>query len=454
VEIFRRAVDNFRMLIRLHHCVACWTILALLHFSLPLTARGDEWSLTTADLQSQPIIPRALTAEGLRVARPDGKTERIIPLDQFVSIQRTITESIPATAAFTLSLSNGDRIVGDPGTVDGEKLIWINPALGKIPVPFNRLMSIVRGSAPTPVDEPPKQDVVTLTNGDSVAGVFSGCADRKLTMQTDGGPAVVPLDSVKRILFAPTGARGAADSAHGYRIRLNDGSILTVAQATLDADQLKLTLKGKNPVSTVVPMTSVLAIEQSNGPVSWLSSHVPTEQIQIPYLSGSQSWPARFDLAVDGSPLTFDNRTYEHGIGVHAYSKLTFAIDPQWTVFRTQFAIDSKRDMPRKYAEVTVRILLDEKLVHEVKHVREGEISKPILLELHGAKTLTLECDYGDAGDTQAHLDWLQPALLRELPPPPAAPATMPSPTTAPTVTTSPSTMPSPKAVPVTQPAP
>jgi len=37
-------------------------------------------------------------------------------------------------------------------------------------------------------------------------------------------------------------------------------------------------------------------------------------------------------------------------------------------------------------------------------------------LDLKGAKSLTLEADFGDAGDTQAHLNWLQPALLRETP--------------------------------------
>jgi hypothetical protein len=40
-----------------------------------------------------------------------------------------------------------------------------------------------------------------------------------------------------------------------------------------------------------------------------------------------------------------------------------------------------------------------------------------VALELNGAKQLTLEADYGDAGDVQAHLDWIEPALLRQLSP-------------------------------------
>ena len=105
-----------------------------------------------------------------------------------------------------------------------------------------------------------------------------------------------------------------------------------------------------------------------------------------------------------------------HGIGVHAYSKLTFALDPQWKSFRTQYAIASPRDQPRRFADVTVRVLLDGQVVHEQPHFREGVLSPVVMFDLKSAKTLTLECDYGNAGDTQAHLDWLQSALLRAAP--------------------------------------
>ena len=387
-------------------------------------ARAQEWSLTTADLNSSPVLLRGLSADGFRVAGIDGKTERTIPPDQFVSVQRPAVDE-PPTPNFTLMLSNGDRLVGDPGAVVGERLTWLSPSLGKVSVPFNRLVAVSRGLNFSVPDEPPKQDVATLANGDSVAGVFTGCADQKITIQADAGPVAIPLDSVKRIAFAPTNA--AADESHAYRIHLSDGTRFTVADVSFDGDQLKVTLKGKTPVVVSVPPSTVLGIEQINGPIGWLSSQIPTENVQTPYLSGAQTWPAKFDLAVDGAPLSFDGRTYDRGIGVHAYSRLTFAIDPQWTAFRTQYAIDSHRDEPRKYADVTVRIKLDDKVVHEEKHVHEGVISNLILFELKGARTLTLECDYGDAGDTQAHLDWLQPALLRSLPVPVVTPTAQPA---------------------------
>jgi hypothetical protein len=420
---------------RLGRSIALAICCAFFLVATPLTraAGAEDWSLTTADLQSQSAVPRALSTDGLRVTSPDGKNDRLIPLDQFLSVQRPASEETPAPS-FTLVLSNGDRLVGEPGPVNGERLTWLSPSLGKIPISFNRLVAINRGLNFSTPDEPPKQDIATLANGDTVAGVFTNSADSKITIQADAGPVSVPLDSIRRIAFAPTG-NAAADSTRGFRVRLTDGSILTVADASLDAGQLNVTLKGKNPVAVKVPLGNVLGIEQTNGPVSWLSSQMPIESVQIPYLGGAPTWPARFDQAVDGGPLSFNGRTYDHGIGVHAYSRLTFALDPQWAAFRTQYAIDSRRDEPRKYADVTVRIKLDDKVVHEQKHLHVGEISKQVLIELKGAKTLTLECDYGDGGDTQAHLDWLQPALLRTMPALPVAPPVTASPTAAPPTT-------------------
>jgi hypothetical protein len=122
------------------------------------------------------------------------------------------------------------------------------------------------------------------------------------------------------------------------------------------------------------------------------------------------------DTAVDGSPLRFGSQVFDHGIGVHAYSRLTYAIDPGWKGFRTQYSIDSSEDFPRPLADVTVRIKLDAKTVHEQEHVRAGLLSPVIWIDLSGAKTLELEADYGNAGDTQDHLNWIEPALVRSIP--------------------------------------
>ncbi len=391
------------------------------------SAAAQEWTVNTSDFREAHVLFLGFTSEGVRVLNPDTKVESTIPMAQFVSLQRPSTDVSPTEPDFTLLMREGERLVGEPGPVVNEKLTWVNPILGKVQAPFNKLIAINRGSDTSVPDESPKQDVATLTNGDTVAGVFTDTADMKLTIQADSGATVIPMQSIKRIVFAAAGPARTASDARAYRIELTDGSLVTAADVAFDGSSLKFTLSGKDALAFKLPIDRIVGIEQVNGPVCWLSSLVPKENVQSPYLGGGQVWPARFNRSVDGSPLLFGNRTFDYGIGVHAYSKLSFAIDPQWKAFRTQYSIASNREAPRRLADVTVRILIDGKLVHEEKHFREGVLSPVVVLDLNAGKIITLECDYGAAGDTQAHLDWLQPALLHDEPISATEPATQAS---------------------------
>src|SRR5262249_29878501 len=139
-----------------------------------------------------------------------------------------------------------------------------------------------------------------------------------------------------------------------------------------------------------VPLSSVTGIEQINGPLIWLSSITPIESVQIPWFS-QRPISAQMDRTIDGDPIRLnDQPTY--GIGVHSYSRLVFPIEPGCKTFRTQYAIDG--DEP--WADVTVRIKLDDRVAFEKAHVTANAISDVVKLDLNGAKRLTLEVDYGE----------------------------------------------------------
>ena len=124
------------------------------------------------------------------------------------------------------------------------------------------------------------------------------------------------------------------------------------------------------------------------------------------------------DATLDGDPIRFADQTYAHGIGVHSYSRLSFAIDPSILAFRTRYAIDG----PQPYANVTVRIKLDGRIAYEQADVMAGKLWGPLVVETRGAKTLTLEVDYGKNQDVQDRFNWIEPALLRYVPKPAPAP--------------------------------
>jgi hypothetical protein len=161
-----------------------------------------------------------------------------------------------------------------------------------------------------------------------------------------------------------------------------------------------------------VDLSAVTSIEQMNGPISWLTQHRLVQNIYRPFFA--ENFPARFDRSVDGNQTIHERFSqFHHGIGCHSFSKLVYDLDGTYAAFRTQFVVDS--DSP--LADVTVRILLDDKAVVERKNLKAGRIESPIVVPLNNAKKLSLEVDYGENYATEGRFAWLDPALLRAMPP-------------------------------------
>ena len=277
-------------------------------------------------------------------------------------------------------------------------------------LPIRQVTAFVKSSSPAPdLDQPLARDLVQLANGDRVEGVVTGISPDKITLTVNGDATPIQLDAIAAIRFATAG-QSHPPADRGFRIRLTDGSSFIASEVKLDGQELILTLADQS--NRRLKLDAVSAIEQVNGPLLWLSSLKPVEDKQIPQFD--LTWPTRMDRGVTGARIRF-GRIYDHGIGVHAKSILTFSLEgpyQSYKAFRTQYAIDDDGDL----ADVTVRIRLDDRTVHTQEHVKAGKLSPVILLPLDGAKKLTLEVDYGENGDTQDRFNWIEPALLRDRP--------------------------------------
>jgi hypothetical protein len=375
----------------------------------------DDWTLTTADFQSHRVTLAAVGDSGIQVIE-SGKAATI-PLDQFLDLDRTVTT--PASPSMIVYLIGGDRLTGMPLGIKDEQLQWKQPLLGEVKLPLKRIVAIAKaGQNPPREDEARTEDVATLANGDTVHGIVGTLTSDSATISANGQDVPVPLSSINVLSFASTGEAKPPPPARGFRVSLADGSAFTGTKIELQKDSLRLT-PGTGDARSI-PLPSVARIEQINGPVSWLVSRTPTENVQIPYFA-SQTQPAKMGLSVDGQPIRVGDKTYPHSIGVHSYSRLVYALDPAYKTFRTEYAIDG--NLP--YANVTIRIKLDAKVVHEQKDVTTNTPLKPVVLELNGAKQLTLEVDYGKTYDVQDRLNWIEPALLKTAPPA-STPSTQP----------------------------
>jgi hypothetical protein len=313
-------------------------------------------------------------------------------------------------------------------------------------VPLARVASISRANRDVGPPARATEDVVTLANGDTLRGIVAGITASTISIQPSGAAATdVPLESIAAVHFAALAGAGnptPQGSARAFRVTLGDSTTIAAPSIQLAGDQLTLTLADKS--ARKVPLAGVVSIEQVNGPVVWLSSKAPVENVQTPFLD--RPAPARMNQTVLGEPIRFGGRTYERGIGVHAYARLAWELDAsRYKAFRTQYALDGQ--LP--YANVTVRIKLDDRVAHEVKDFRAGALAPLVVLDTKGAKRITLEVDWGDTYDVQDRFNWIEPALLKEKPPPPEPPRPVVKP--APTTSTTPT--PTPATSPATQPA-
>jgi hypothetical protein len=259
-------------------------------------------------------------------------------------------------------------------------------------------------------------------------------------ISANGTDLELAMDNIDWIYFAAAG-KPKQKEERSFRVRLLDGSILAATSVAFGGDSLSFTLAQNDQRKVLI--ASVDGIEQINGPVSWLSSRVPEQVVQVPYY-GATPWPTRMDLTVGGRPIQFGNQIFSRGIGVHSYSRIDYALDGKYAAFRTQYAMATEER--RQFADVTVRIRLDGKIVHERANLRADVLAPVVIVDLpKAAKMLTLEVDYGAANDTQDRFNWIEPALLRKKPlppPPPPVPATRPATRPATQLTTKPTTRP------------
>lgn len=392
--------------------------LPLAFVASPVFAQSETWSLTTADLTTESVTLKAADTKGLKVA-PAGTAagaDREVPMDRFVDLIRT-APAVARTGKFDLVLVGGERVNGDPVGLKGDAMVWRSPVVGEVPVPLRLTAALVKADARASLDRR-REDEVVLANGDVVRGAVTDLSAARVVIKVGDDETPVPFASVTSVGFASTAGPGGKEKP-SFRIKLDEGSTIVASAIGLaGGDKLDLTIGGGAAATAkAVPLARVVQVEQVNGPVAFLTARPPKENVYTPYLGSDQRFLARFNADFDGNPIRFRDRPFPRSIAAHSYSKIVWTLDGSYAAFRTRYAMDPKASAAGGTGgDVTVRVKLDDKPVHEQEGVRPGVLSAPVVIELGQAKTLTLEVDYGRQMDSNDRLNWLLPALLREKP--------------------------------------
>ena len=363
------------------------------------TPSQDEqsWTLTTSDFATRRVRLASLADQAAQTIEPDGQRGEVAP-QQLVRLERIGHSAAPAgDAPFVLHLRSGDRLFGNPVRLTETALVMQSALLGDVEIPLEQLAALARASEERDAAwrlSAPAADEILLANGDLMTGYLSAVDAETWTFADErGNESPLPADSVRQVRFADPGV-AAERAGEGWRVRLIDGSLLTVSEVALADAEFALTYRGAQARQ---PETSVAWLEPVDGPVRWLADLPMAEAVHTPYLGAS--FPSIAEPSGHGA----------RSFTVRSRSHLSFDIPQGYARLRTRYAMD--RNMTQ--GSVDVRILLDGKVVHEHKALTAADTPEPVEVPLEGAARLTLEVDYGPGLDVQDVLHWIDPALVK-----------------------------------------
>jgi hypothetical protein len=392
--------------------------IALLLPSIALAADAPlRGTLLLDDFEPRAVQVVRISTSGVEIIDGQGGKRQTLPLDRLLRIDAT--DARPADAGrqraqegFAFVFRDGQRWSGTPGELKGDDLEF-KPLSGEIKlVPLKSLAAVVSLKSPVTAQNTATAataDELLLANGDVASGVVSASTATNVTLTTADGTAL-PVDwtNVRAVRFAATGAGSAAASPPaGFRVSLADGGVLDGQSLELDENGLRLRTGGEEAMKFSI--ADVTSIESRGGKARLLANVPPTEARHEPYFppSGSASLPPAANAV---GPLSFAGRAVRSFIPARPRSVMSWSLDGTARTFATRYGIAEGRPL----ADVTVRVRLDDQVVHERAHVRAGALSQLLKLPLGTARTLTLEVDFGDTYDVQDDFHWVEPALLSE----------------------------------------
>ncbi|MFI5365436.1 MAG: NPCBM/NEW2 domain-containing protein [Candidatus Binatia bacterium] len=214
------------------------------------------------------------------------------------------------------------------------------------------------------------------------------------------------------VLLAPATEfqRVAAIMQHrGVRVSERSSGNLRLLRLDAGAAATGIADQDIQPLPTIVLPPTPTPIPLSGGPHMSLTTMTPTT-VTFGFA------PPQIDHAWDGSPIVMGGVRYGHGIGTHAWCRMTYAVPPQATTFQAIVGLsDDVRECGAGAVTFEVRddndaVRFDSGLVDATTPARS------IQADVRGTQTITLVVTEGGNGRDCDHANWALPAFLLPTP--------------------------------------
>lgn len=115
--------------------------------------------------------------------------------------------------------------------------------------------------------------------------------------------------------------------------------------------------------------------------------------------------------SIEGGLLSIDGKTYAHGLGVHANSRLDVPLGGRALAFEAMVGIDDEKD-GRSPASIEFKVWADGRLAATSGLLRRRRRSAHLHVNLEGVQVAVLEVTDGGDGNDSDHADWADAFFL------------------------------------------
>jgi len=388
-----------------------------------------------AALQAQVELRSGRTLEGPLVAAGDGRiTIQVGDEQQTAALDDVLLFSLSAAPAdiagppapppavppdlVFLAGDGGDRLVGHlQGGDEFGVRIEVDGA-GPFPIAFDDIERLLP-RADRPVDRLAALEGAGADDRiwrrkpdgslDHVAGVVEGLEGDTLAFSGAMGPLHFDLSEVLAVVLAGHRAPPQTLPGRPVVVRLRGGSRLSAGLLELDTQRVVLATRFAERLE--LPLSSLASLVARGPGVVLLAELTPVAVEQWPSVGQPADFlfPWHADLSVTGRLLSVGGIPRATGLGVHANTRLVFALPEHSQRLRVTGGLVDEVSELAAAGSVRFQIQVDDRVATRSEVVREGQ--EPAVLrvdDLRGARRLELLVDDGgddDAGDRAAWVD-------------------------------------------------
>lgn len=357
-----------------------------------------------------------LDAKGNWVLHPQEGEPRTVAADDLVSLVRDGVSPPAAPERSSLLLPDGDRLRAEIGKAGDETLAIQSPCLGPLDIPLSGIRALVF-DPPTEAEAiPPFLDtlraeaggteVLYLTNGDRVEGVFLGLSNDAVSLERRGATLKLPRAGVRALVFDARLTTYPQPRGTFLEFALTDGSRISARPRGIESGAVVADSRFGKPLR--LPLAEIARITTRSESIQYLSDRAEDGVKYGPYLGSPR--PVRRGSAVDGLPLMLRGQPYDRGLGMQSRTLAAYRLDPSALRFQARIGLD---DRAGPLGSVVFRVRLDRDTLYESPPLTEGDPPVDLDLKVAGGQILVLEADYGDRGDVRDFADWADARIIR-----------------------------------------